>query len=213
MFSGIVESVGRVESAVPCGGSIRLRIDAPCVAEWIKAGASVSVSGVCLTVAAIEGLRLSFDVIRETLERSTLGRIRAGDRVNLERSLAVGDRLDGHFVQGHVDGTAAVRRRISTSREFVLWLAPEAPVMRHVVPKGSIAVDGVSLTIAAVRDAEFSVALIPTTLERTTLGDRREGDRVNIESDILVRSLVHYLDRLRPEAGLTVEKLIEQGHA
>lgn len=194
MFSGIVECQGCVTGLrAGGGGGVRLRVRAAGVASGTALGASVSVSGVCLTVAEIDGEHLEFDVVPETLRRTTLGDLRAGARVNLERSLRVGDRLDGHFVQGHVDGTATVAEVIRRSDEHELRFAPERGLMTYMIPKGSVAVDGVSLTIAAAAGDTFTVALIPTTLQVTTLGERCVGDRVNIETDILIRALFHRL--------------------
>ncbi len=166
------------------------------MAKECRPGDSISIHGVCLTVAAVAGETLDFDVIPETLERSVLGGKRPGDRLNIERSLRVGDRLDGHMVQGHVDGTATVTAVEQSSGEHVVWLRPSDQVRPFMIPKGSVAIDGVSMTIATLRGEEFSVALIPTTIERTTLGDLREGDAVNIESDILVRTILQRLDQL-----------------
>ena len=211
MFTGIIEATGTVAGVAPTAAGVTLRVDAGPVADDAIPGASISVSGVCLTVSHTDGARLSFDVIKETLNRSTLRLLKPGARVNLERSLAVGGRLDGHFVQGHVDAQAHLARRIATREEFVLWFEAGAEPMPCIVPKGSIAVDGVSLTVEAVSETEFSVALVPTTVERTTLGDLREGDPVNIETDILVRTIVHTLSNVSRARGLTLEKLSEHG--
>jgi len=212
MFTGIVENTGTIAEAraVPGGRRLALR-DVPWAAEC-ELGASVAVSGVCLTVTDRGTNNLSFDVIAETLRQSTLGDKNPGDMVNLERSLRVGDRLDGHFVQGHVDGTAAVREIVSSPKEWVVWLQPQKELMPYVISKGSIAIDGVSLTIAEVRGNSFSVALIPTTLERTTFSEFRTGDRVNIESDVVTRTVVHTLARVSGD-GLTIEKLRQAGFA
>jgi len=217
MFTGIVERTGRVARLSEGeAGARRLRVaDVGPIADESALGASISVSGVCLTVAATGSDWIEFDLIRETLVCSTLGDLREGDRVNLERSLRVGDRLDGHFLQGHVDGIAVVARVLSTRREHVVWLRPEPEVKPYIIPKGSIAIDGVSLTVAAVSGEEFSVALIPTTLEVTTFSSLRVGDQVNIESDIIVRAIVHHLEGggTRPADGssLTLDKLTEAG--
>lgn len=215
MFTGIVEGVGVVaasRSAAGGAGGRRVTIDAGAIADGVVEGASIAVDGVCLTVCGIEGARLDFDVVSETLERSTLGRRRTGDRVNLERSLRVGDRLDGHFVQGHVDGMARVTRREVSQREWVLWFAPSADVADYMIPKGSVAINGISLTIAAVGDGEFSVAFIPTTLARTNISDLKVGDEVNIESDIVTRTIIHTLRGLTGGEGLTEAKLREHGY-
>jgi riboflavin synthase len=211
MFTGIIESTGKVVNVTPHGGGATLRIDAGPVATGLAPGASLAVNGACLTASHVDGSCLTFDVIKETVTRSTLGRLRPGDRVNLERSLAVGSRLDGHFVQGHVDGLARLVRRVAKDDEFVLGFAPEPALLTCIIPQGSIAVDGVSLTVAEVGGAEFSVALTPTTLGWTTLGERRIGDVVNVETDILVRTIVHALGGVRGAGGVTLEKLSEHG--
>ena len=211
MFTGIIESVGTIVDARSMPGGKRLRIQVGSMAGECALGASVCVSGVCLSVTAAADESLSFDVIAETLRRSTLGSKRVGDLVNLERSLRLGDRLEGHFVQGHVDGTAIVDRVRSTSGEHVVWLRPTVHLTPYVIPKGSVAVDGVSLTIAAVEAGRFSVALIPTTLKRTTLASLVGGDQVNIETDIITRTIVHRLDNISTPGGLGLESLKEAG--
>ena len=211
MFTGIIETTSSVVGVTPTPGGVVLRVDAGPVAQDAAPGASVAVDGVCLTISHLADTCMSFDVIKETLERSTLGRLTTGARVNLERALALGDRLEGHFVQGHVDGQARLKRRIATATECVLWFEVGAELMPCIVPKGSIAVDGISLTVAAVSGHQFSVALTPTTLERTTLADRREGDPVNIETDILARTVVHALSHTRVAGGVTLEQLGEHG--
>ena len=201
MFTGIIECAGTITHTRRTAGGRRLCIRIGPLACESKLGDSICVSGVCLTVASLSDDSLEFDVISETLDKTTLGQKRPGDRVNLERSLRLGDRLDGHFVQGHVDGTAQVDRVLASPREHVLWLRPQPHLTPYIVPKGSITIDGVSLTIADVADAAFSVALIPTTLERTTLADLRAGFRVNLESDIIARTIVHRLDQLAQNVG------------
>ncbi|MCO6437425.1 MAG: riboflavin synthase [Phycisphaerae bacterium] len=207
MFTGIVEETGVIRAVNTVSGGRALSIEARAVVDGVVPGASIAVSGVCLTVTAVQAPLLTFDVIAETLAKSTLGRKRVGDRVNLERSLRAGDRIDGHFVQGHVDGTAGVDRLQVSPKEWVAWLRPQAALRSYLVPKGSVALDGVSLTIADLRDDLFSVALIPTTLERTTLAKLAVGDHVNVETDVITRTVVHCLDRMRDEGGLTLEKL------
>lgn len=195
MFTGIVEATGRIEESRSVAGGRRLRVDAGSVADNARVGDSICVQGICLTVAAADGSNLSFDVISETLQRSNLGEKNVGDRLNLERSLRVGDRLDGHWVQGHVDGTATVVEVRRSETEHIVFLRPIAALAAYVIPKGSITLDGVSLTIAEFRKDDFSVALIPTTLVRTTLGALAVGSRVNVESDILARAIVTTLQR------------------
>jgi riboflavin synthase len=178
MFTGIVREVGRV---VEFDG-LRLVVDAATKAE---SGDSIAVEGVCLTV--LDGSRLAFDVVPETLSRTTLGGLRPGDRVNIEPALRVGDPLGGHNVQGHVDGIGHVR-----SIGEPVWIDAPAGILRYCIEKGSITVDGVSLTIAAIDDAGFAVALIPHTLTATTLGELEPGDPVNLEADVLAK----YVERL-----------------
>ncbi len=211
MFTGIVEHKGTIRDTRPVSGGRRLIIDVGPMAATCAPGASLCVSGVCLTVAGAVGEELSFDVITETLAKSTLGSKSLGDLVNVERSLRVGDRLDGHFVQGHVDGQATVRRVASSAREYVIWLRPEAALTPFMIPKGSVAVDGVSLTIAAIENGAFSVALIPTTLEQTTLSSLTTGKAVNIETDIITRTIVHRLSEMSTSVGLTHDTLREAG--
>jgi riboflavin synthase len=180
MFTGIVREVGRV---VAFDGS-RLVVEASAEAA---PGDSVAVDGVCLTV--LDGSRLAFDVVSETLSRTTLGGLQVGDPVNIEPALRAGEPLGGHYVQGHVDGVGKVR---STGEP--VWIDASAELLRYLVEKGSITVDGVSLTVAAVDDAGFAVALIPHTLAETTLGELQPGDPVNLETDVLAK----YVEKLLP---------------
>lgn len=214
MFTGIIQAVGVVRSMRPQPAGARLEVDAPNLERPIPDGASISVSGVCLTVVAGDSTSIIFDVVPETLSRSTLGSLRAGHRVNLEPSLRADGRLDGHIVQGHVDGRGRVRGIERSAGGQVWTFTADADLMPYIIPKGSIAVDGVSLTIAKVEGRTFCVALIPATLERTTLGGLRVGDAVNIETDIIARTVVAALRRMsgEGEAGpLTVDLLREQG--
>jgi riboflavin synthase len=213
MFTGIVEHTGSITDTRSVSGGRRLRIGVGSMAADCAHGASICVSGVCLTVARATGQELDFDVIAETIEKSTLGSKCVGDQVNLERSLQVGDRLNGHFVQGHVDGRAIVDRVVTSAREYVIWLRPEQTLVPYIVPKGSVAVDGVSLTIAAIEEGSFSVALTPTTLERTTLSLLTPRDSVNIETDIITRTIIHHLAHLAGPGGLTIDALREAGFA
>lgn len=211
MFTGIVDHVGTITDTQAVSGGKRLSIDVGPLATHSALGASVCISGVCLTVAKISSPVLEFDVITETLEKSTLGQKKTGNGVNLELSLRVGDRLDGHFVQGHVDGIATVTRVDSSTNEQVLWLKPQPHLQRYIIPKGSVSVDGVSLTIAEVDEECFSVALIPTTLERTTLSSLSKDDWVNIESDMITRTVVHQLMKISNQNGINLESVINAG--
>jgi riboflavin synthase len=195
MFTGLIETVGHVRRIVPGAGATRLAIEADLEGAALREGESVAVDGVCLTVARRSRNVFEADAVAETLSRTTLARLRAGDPVHLERSLAVGDRLGGHLVQGHVDAVArviALRRRHDDVRlEVVL----PKDLRGLVAPKGSIAVHGVSLTVAGVKSRSFEVALIPETLARTKLGGLHPGDGVNVEADLVAR----YLESLMRE--------------
>ena len=213
MFTGIVELVGKIVETRAVSGGGRLRVHVGPIAAECALGASVSISGVCLTVAERAANHLEFDVVRETLNKSTLGRKAPGDGVNVERSLRVGDRLDGHLVQGHVDGIAKVERVQASAHEYVVWLRCSPQLDPYLIPKGSVALDGVSLTIASLSDGSFSVALIPATLERTTLGRLRAGDEVNLETDVMVRAIVHRVDETIGARGLSMDALKVAGFA
>jgi riboflavin synthase len=212
MFTGIIETVGTVHSVESTAAGRRIAIELEALADGLKLGASVAINGVCLTVAAMQGSVAEFDAVAETLQRSNLGRLAAGSKVNLERSLRVGQPLDGHFVQGHVDGVAEVQRLDVSAREWKVWFTASPEVMRYVVPKGSVAIDGVSLTIVEARTDTFSVVLVPTTLEHTTLAELRQGQKVNVETDLIVRTILHRLSGMQ-EAGITLDKLREHGFA
>ena len=191
MFTGIVRERGRVVSADRNGGGVRLRISAAETAQAAP-GDSISVSGCCLTVTTADGEALEFDAVPETLERTTLGALEPGAEVNLEPALRAGEPLGGHFVQGHVDGRARVAAVDPDGPGARLRLELPAELHRYCVEKGSIAVDGVSLTIAALHDDGVELALVPFTLEHTTLGALVPGDEVNVEVDLLAK----YAERL-----------------
>ncbi|MDB5294579.1 MAG: 3,4-dihydroxy-2-butanone 4-phosphate synthase [Phycisphaerales bacterium] len=194
MFTGIVERSVPVLSAEPTPAGRRIVV----AADWpdVKHGESVAVNGVCLTVADQPPRGLAFDVIGETLAKTTLGTLRAGDDVHVERSLRVGDRFDGHVVQGHVDGTVTVVAIADDPADWRMTVEAPADLARYVVPKGSVTLDGVSLTVAAVDGNRFTVALIPTTLQITRLGRRKVGDRVNLECDVMTKTIVATMERL-----------------
>jgi riboflavin synthase len=192
MFTGLVEEVGVVREVVEQADVVRLVVTGPVVASDTRHGDSIAVNGVCLTAVEVAGADFSVELVPETLRRSSLAGVRAGARVNLERAMANGQRFGGHIVQGHVDGTATVISHTPGERSAEIRFRLGDGLARYVVEKGSIAVDGVSLTVASVDRDSFSVALIPTTLADTTLGVRQQGDRVNIEVDVLAK----YVERL-----------------
>ena len=196
MFTGIIERTLHVVG-VADGPRFR-RLTLPNPWDDVKHGESIAVNGCCLTVAEMSAGgagELGFDVIAETLDKTNLGRLFAGDRVNVERSLRVGDRIDGHVVQGHVDATGQLLSVENTGDEWRLTVEAPPAVAKYLVPKGSVTVDGVSLTIAAVDGHQFQVALIPTTLSLTTLGERTVGAMVNLEADVMAKTIVSFLER------------------
>lgn len=193
MFTGIIQTLGRIESLVPQGNAVRLSIVAPGFdTSDVALGDSIAVSGPCLTAVALGPERFEADVSPETLARTSLGGKRPGDRVNLEKALRLSDRLGGHLVSGHVDGVGEVRARVSHEQYVEFRIAAPLELARYIATKGSIAVEGVSLTVNAVSGAEFTLMIIPHTLERTTLGELQAGHAVNLEIDLVAR----YLERL-----------------
>lgn len=195
MFTGIVEELGEVVSLDHGAGSAVLTVRGPVVTSDVSHGGSIAVNGVCLTVTRHDGDTFAVDVMAETLTHSSLGDLASGERVNLERAMAASSRFGGHIVQGHVDGTATIRARTPGDNWEVVRLTLPAELARYVVHKGSITVDGVSLTVSALGVDFFEVSLIPTTLELTTLGRKRVGDQVNLEVDVLAK----YVERLLAE--------------
>ena len=198
MFTGIVEAVGDVVEIVARGETTFLSINAPAIAAGVRVGDSISVNGGCLTVVAAEAGRFGFEAVRETLERTALGDLRKGSRVNLERALRADARLDGHIVQGHVDEAGRVRELRRRGEDVQLWIACSNAFADWLIPKGSVAIDGVSLTVVGVGDDGFDVALIPHTLATTTLAGLLGGERVNLEADVLGKYVKRYLERVLP---------------
>ena len=201
MFTGIVEELGTVAAVEDQGDAIRLSIHATTVLEDAGLGDSISVNGCCLTITSYDvgtdpGIWTA-DVMQETLDKTSLYGVRTGDRVNLERAVTADKRLGGHIVQGHVDGVGTVVSRTPSEHWEVVEISLPEPLSRYLVDKGSITVDGVSLTVVEAGDDRFTVSLIPETLARTTLGTRQPGDRVNLEVDIIAK----YVERLLPYTG------------
>ena len=195
MFTGIIERTLRVLSVADSMGFRRLTVEA----DWndVNHGESIAINGCCLTVAEIGQGDLQFDVIAETLAKTNIGLLSMGDRVNAERSLRVGDRIDGHFVQGHIDGTARLMDVQASEQEWRLKIESTPALSKYLVPKGSVAIDGVSLTLARVDGNHFEVALIPTTLDLTTLKNRQVGWMFNLEADVFSKTVVSYLERIK----------------
>jgi len=196
MFTGIVEELGTVRAITPVETGAHLSISATTVLDDVQIGDSISVNGCCLTVVTLNDGYYEVDVVEETLRVTCLGSLRVGDRVNLERSVRLVDRLGGHLVQGHVDGVGTlISREPAADGSLVVRIEAPAAVLRYVVYKGSIAVDGISLTVAAIDNTSFSIALIPHTQTVTTLGFRQPGDQVNLEVDIIAKYVEKLLNR------------------
>jgi riboflavin synthase len=192
LFTGIVEELGRVAKLEPQTDAMRISITGPLVVSDSEIGDSISVNGVCLTVTSKTADGFSADVMQETLNRSSLGQLVAGDPVNLERPVTLATRLGGHLVQGHVDGLGEVINRVVSQNWEVLTIKPPKDLLKYIVEKGSITVDGTSLTVASVDAEVFTVSLIPETLAKTTLGIREVGHRVNLEVDVMAK----YVEKL-----------------
>jgi riboflavin synthase len=192
MFTGIVEELGTVAGLVDLGEAARITVRGPLVTGDAQPGDSIAVNGVCLTVVDVEDGAFTADVMQETLDRSALGRLAVGDPVNLERAATLATRLGGHLVQGHVDGVGEIRSRQPAAQWERVAIALPPGLARYVVEKGSVAVDGVSLTVASVTADEFAISLIPTTLKLTTLGSKGVGEPVNLEVDVVAK----YVEKL-----------------
>ena len=187
MFTGLVEEKGIVEEVVSENGSADVLVAAPLVSSDVAIGDSIAINGCCLTVVKIDNQLLTFQAGSETLSRTNLGQLEPGSGVNLERALKVGQRMGGHYVSGHVDAIGTVDQRNDDGQWAEFWFKVPSPLTRQMASKGSVTVDGISLTLVGVEEDRFSVALIPHTLEFTTLGDRAVGDSVNIETDLLAK--------------------------
>jgi riboflavin synthase len=211
MFSGLVEDIGTVVSLVPKGAVAAMTVSTGIPLDGVRTGDSLSVSGVCLSVTEKAAGRFSVDVSGETLARTTLKSKKPGGRVNLERALSLSGRLEGHIVYGHVDGTGTVREVRPAGDGRVFHIRTDPSIMKFIVFKGAVAVDGVSLTVSAIHPEGFEVTLIPLTLGRTTLGMLRPGDAVNLETDIIGKYILRFLEGRG--SGLSVDFLKDHGFA
>lgn len=208
MFTGIVEAMGTVRMVKGGSGGQVVSVELGAVGEDVGIGDSIAIKGVCLTVSALRGSVADFDVSDQTLAKSAMGQIKAGAAVNIERAMRAGGRFGGHIVQGHVDGVAKINAIEKKGQFWVMSFAMDAELLKGMLPGGSVAVDGVSLTVAQVNDKGISVSVIPTTLKETTLGKARVADTVNIEVDIIVKAIRGQLEKmLGGEESLTVDKL------
>ena len=212
MFTGLVETVCTVKSVRQIAGAMQITIDLGHLADDAKIGDSIAVNGVCLTVAALEGNLATFDVSSETLQKSTLSKLMPSSQVNVERALKPADRLGGHFVLGHIDGTATIKSIHRQGQFADIEFATNSELLDQMVVKGSVAVDGISLTITGMNKSSFSAVIIPETLKKTTLGKAKVGDVVNIETDIITKIIKKQLEKILPQKRkLTVEKLKQLG--
>jgi riboflavin synthase len=213
MFTGIVTETGTVASLAKRAGGAVLKVRATQAAADARLGDSIAVDGCCLTVTHGEGEILSFDLSAETLDSTTLGGLKPGAMVNIEPALRADGKLGGHFVTGHVDAVGTVRRKLSEGEMLRYEIQAPAEVMRYLVPKGSVAVDGISLTVVAVMENAFSLVVIPHTTAETTLADKGQGARVNLESDIIGKYVRRFLERTGDGGGGLRDVLIRSGFA
>jgi len=212
MFTGLVEQVCMVKSVRRSAPAMHLTIDLGKLADETRIGDSMAINGVCLTIAELRGNLATFDVSGETLTKSTLGRLKPASPVNAERAMKATDRFGGHFVAGHIDGTATIKAIERFGQFANIKFTADPELLNQMVVKGSVAVDGISLTIANIDQNSFSAAIIPKTLEKTTLGTAKIGDAVNIEIDIIVKTIRKQLEKILPQKQmLTVEKLKQLG--
>jgi len=213
MFTGLIETICKVTSVRPAAGGMLLTVDLGSLSADYKVGDSIAISGVCLTIARLDGTLAAFEISPETLDKSTLGKLSPSSQVNVELAMKPTDRLGGHFVQGHVDGAARIAAIERTGEFADIKFAADPELLSQMVVKGSVAVDGISLTIAAMDSTGFRVAIIPQTLKKTTLGVAKIGDLVNIETDIIVKTIKKQLESVLggPKETLTTEKLRQLG--
>jgi len=200
MFTGLIQDVGKIQAVEPAGGGVRLTLSTRLDLASLKIGDSVSVDGVCLTVVRMSGSAFTVEVSPETLRRSTLSAARQGEPVNLETALKMSDPLGGHLVSGHVDGTGEILEVILEGNSWRYRFGISREISRYLVEKGSVAVDGISLTVAECGDREFTVSVIPHTAQSTTLGKKKAGERVNLESDIIAKYVEKFV-RQREDSG------------
>jgi riboflavin synthase len=198
MFTGIIEGLGKVAAVGSTGQGKRLTIEADFSLDQSKIGDSIAVSGVCLTAVKIEGKRFEVDVSPETLQTTTLDQVKNGDRVNLERAMRFSDRIDGHLVAGHIDGTGILKQRETAGNAIIIRIDVDRSLARYMIAKGSVAVDGASLTINTCDANGFSVSIIPHTAKLTTIGFKGKGERVNIETDMIGKYVERFLTAQAP---------------
>lgn len=216
MFTGLIEEIGRVESVIKSAKSARITINAKTVLEGVKLGDSICTNGVCLTVTSFDRNRFSIDAMAETMRRSNLRNLSPGDEVNLERALSIGNRLGGHMVTGHIDGMGTIENYEKEDNAVWITVGASPEILRYIVQKGSIAIDGVSLTVAYVDNSIFKVSIIPHTKDMTTLLRKKVGDEVNLECDIIGKYVEKFLgvkEQTPVKNGINLNFLIENGFA
>ena len=214
MFTGIIEEIGTVKGVKRGNRSVVLEVQAKKVLEDLKVGDSIATNGVCLTVTSFTGSVFCADVMPETMQRSNLGELRAGDRVNLERALTLNGRLGGHIVTGHIDCPGKLAGRETDENAIWISVATSGELLRYIVDKGSITIDGISLTVVSVNDAGFTVSIIPHTQDETTLVKKKIGDTVNLENDVIakyVEKLMRPAEPSEPKGGMTLDFLLANG--
>jgi riboflavin synthase len=219
MFTGIIEGLGTVSAMASSGAGRRLAVESDFALDQTKIGDSISVSGACLTVVKLDAKRFEVDISPETLAKTTFGNIRIGDRVNLERALRLSDRLDGHLVSGHIDGVGTILHREQIGNAILVTIGASKETTRYMIAKGSVAVDGISLTINSSTDNEFGASIIPHTAKTTTIGVKRIGDPVNIETDMIGKYVERFLSQpgsgkskdLPEKSGIDMDFLAKTG--
>jgi len=212
MFTGIIEHLGKVKQVKLQADSAIIVVDIGPLSDDVSPGDSIAVNGACLTVTRIKDSKVYFDVSTETLNMTAIGKLKVSDKVNIERSLKMGDQLGGHFVTGHVDGVGVINKVENEPGQCTVWFSTSKTLTNMMIKKGSVAIDGISLTIVEIREGLFSVALIPYTLELTTLGFKKAGDKVNLETDMLGKWVKRILTTNdSTTSGITEEMLKEKG--
>lgn len=218
MFTGIIEGLGTIAAVRPAGGGRRMTVTADFALEGTRVGDSISVNGACLTAVSVSGRRFEVDVSPETLGRTAFGRIKPGDRVNLERALRLGGRLDGHLVSGHIDGVGEIAARTRAGNAEIVAVDMDASLSRYLIEKGSVAVDGISLTVNTCHPGRFEVSIIPHTAALTTIGFKPVGEAVNIETDLIGKYVERFVQAAAghtaqgpPQGSVTMEMLAKNG--
>lgn len=215
MFTGIIEEIGVLQNMKRGTNEYQLTLSAKKVLQDVKLGDSIAVNGVCLTVTSFTSEQFTVDVMPETVKATSLQSLARGSSVNLERAMAANGRFGGHFVQGHVDGVGTIKSKNQVSNAVYFWIETSAEMMRYIVPKGSVAIDGISLTVVEVKDNQFSISIIPHTITETILQFKQHGDGVNIECDMLAKYMERLLEKRVAHTsnnGVTLEKLAENGY-